>query len=197
MTRAIGAALAVALAAFSQACGGRTTPPAAEPVPASPPATVAADAPADAAPMSSASVTLYFPSASDDGLVVESREIVDTKRPADRGAQIIAALLTGPTNAAGLPAVPPGTTLRHLWVREDGTAYADFSEELTAGLTGGSADEIRTVYAIVDSLTANVPAIQRVGILIAGRENETLGHLDLRRPLPPDLSLAGHAKPTE
>jgi len=197
VTRGVAAALAVALAALTQACGGRTSPPAAEAVPASPPATAASDAPADAAPMSSASVTLYFPSASDDGLVAESREIVDTKRPADRGAQIIAALLTGPTSSAGLPAVPPGTTLRHLWVRDDGTAYADFSEELTAGLTGGSSDEIRTTYAIVDSLTANVPAIQRVGILIAGRELETLGHLDLRRPLPPDLSLAGHVKPTE
>ena len=147
--------------------------------------------------MSSASVTLYFPSASDDGLVVETRDIVDTKRPADRGAQIIAALLEGPTTPAGLPAVPPGTTLRHLWVREDGSAYADFSEELASGLSRGSAEEIRTVYAIVDSLTTNVPAIRRVGILIAGRERETLGHLDLRRPLAPDLSLAGHAKPTE
>ena len=197
MTRAVAAALAVALGILTQACGGGAPSPAARAVPESPPETVAADAPADAAPMSSASVTLYFPSASDDGLVVETRDIVDTKRPADRGVQIIAALLEGPTTPAGLPAFPPGTTLRHLWVREDGSAYADFSEELGAALSGGSADEIRTVYAIVDSLTENVPAIRRVGILIAGRERETLGHLDLRRPLPPNLSLAKNAKPTE
>ncbi len=198
MTRAVAGALAVALALFAQACGGGATTPEAGPVSASPPESVATDTPADAAPLSSASVTLYFPSASDDGLVVETRDIVDTKRPADRGAQIISALIEGPTTPAGLPAVPPGTTLRQLWVREDGSAYADFSEELSAGLSGGSAEEIRTIYAIVDSLTTNVPAIRRVGILIAGREREALGHLDLRRPLAPDLSLASPAaKPTE
>ena len=56
-------------------------------------------------------------------------------------------------------------------------------------ISGGSSGEILTVYAIVDSLTSNVPAIRRVGILVAGRERDTLGHLDLRRPLPADLTL--------
>jgi len=36
-----------------------------------------------------------------------------------------------------------------------------------------------------------------VGSGDAGRERETLGHLDLRRPLPPDMSLASPAKSTE
>jgi spore germination protein GerM len=145
--------------------------------------------------MAKASVTLYFPSAADDRLEAETREIVDTKRPADRGAQILTALLEGPQSNAALPAVPPGTTLRRLWVREDGNAYADFSEELASGLTGGSADELLTVYAIVDSLTSNVPSIRRVGILVAGRERETLGgHVDVRRPLLPNSSLAPQAK---
>ena len=150
-----------------------------------------------AAPLAKATVTIYFPSAEGDGLAAEQREIVDTKGPADRGAQIVAALLDGPRTDGALPAVPPGTTLRQLWVRADGNAYADFSEELASGASGGSADEILTVYAIVDSLTSNVPAIRRVGILVAGRERETLGHLDIGRPLLPDLSLAALAKATE
>jgi spore germination protein GerM len=147
--------------------------------------------------MAKASVTLYFPSAAGDTLVAETREIVDTKAPADRGAQIIAALLDGPHTEGALPAVPPGTTLRHLWVRDDGNAYADFSEELLGGTNAGSWDEILTVYAIVDSLTENVPTIRRVGILVAGQERQTFGHLDLSRPLPPDLKLAGITKTTE
>jgi spore germination protein GerM len=164
-----------------------------------PPESVAAPAPQDEAPLAKATVTLYFPSAAGDRLAVETREIVDTKRPADRGAQIVAALLDGPRSEGALPAVPRGTTLRQLWVRDDGNAYADFSEELLAGTNAGSSDEILTVYAIVDSLTANVPAIHKVGILVAGRERDTFGHLDLRRPLPPDLTLAAapHAKATE
>ena len=204
MTRPLAALLAPALVALLPACGGHDrTAQALEPVPASPPAETAAprDAAAaqsgDAAPLAKASVTLYFPSAEGDTLAAETREIVDTKRPADRGAQIVAALLDGPRTEGALPAFPQGTTLRQLWVRDDGNAYADFSEELASGATGGSADEILTLYAIVDSLTENVPAIRRVGILVAGRERDTLGHLDIRRPLPPDLSLAPQAKATE
>jgi spore germination protein GerM len=132
---------------------------------------------------------LYFPSETSDGLGTETREIVDTARSADRGTQIVAALIEGPKSEGLRPAVPPGTTLRQLWVRDDGNAYADFSEELAQGAGGGSSDEILTVYAIVDSLAANVPAIHRVGILVAGRERDTLGHLDLRRPLPADMTL--------
>ncbi len=178
------------------ACGGGGRKAEREPEAAPQQETAVAGAPSES-PMAVASVTLYFPSASDDGLAAETREIVDTKRPADRGAQILAALIDGPKTEGALPAIPPGTTLRHLWVREDGNAYADFSEELATGASGGSAEEIRTIYAIVDSLTANVPAIQRVGILVGGRQRETLGHLDIRRPLPPDLTLASKAKPTE
>ena len=205
MTRALVASLALGLVASLPACG-RTdrTPPAQAPEPppnaASVPADAAADAaaaPQDPAPLAKAIVTLYFPSAAGDTLVVETREIVETKLPADRGAQIVAALIDGPQTDGALPALPEGTMLRRLWVENDGNAYADFSEELATGATGGSADEILTVYAIVDSLTTNVPEIRRVGILVAGRERETLGHLDLRRPLPPDLSLAPPAAPTE
>jgi spore germination protein GerM len=189
--------LTVALAALSLACGGdrkAQARPAATPPPAEAAATTPAD---DAAPLEKSTVTIYFPSATEDGLAAEKREIVETKGAADRGAQILAALLEGPTSEGALPAVPAGTTLRKLWVRDDGSAYADFSEELTSGSNGGSADEILTVYAIVDSLAANIPAIRRVGILVAGRERDTFGHLDLRRPLIPDLTLAPQAKATE
>jgi len=196
VTHRVFAPLALLFVALLPACGGqsKTVP---EPVPASPPEDAAAAPAKDTLPLAKSSVTIYFPSTAGDQLAAETREIVDTKRPADRGAQILAALLDGPKTEGALPAVPPGTTLRQLWVRDDGNAYADFSEELVSGATGGSADEILTVYAIVDSLTENIPAIRRVGILVAGRARETLGHLDLRRPLPPDLSLAPQPQATE
>jgi len=186
------------LGAVLAACGGQNKA-APEPVSATPPPAEAAAAPGpqDEAPLVKASVTLYFPSATGDALAAETREIVDTKRPADRGAQILAALLEGPKTEGALPAFPQDTTLRQLWVRDDGNAYADFSEEFMSGATGGSADEILTVYAVVNSLTENIPDIRRVGILVAGRERATFGHLDLSRPLPPDLTLAAKAKATE
>jgi hypothetical protein len=57
-------------------------------------------------------------------------------------------------------------------------------------MRGGSAEEIYTVYAIVNSVALNIPEIRRVGILVEGQPVETLnGHLDLRHPLPPNLSI--------
>jgi spore germination protein GerM len=202
----LAASLALGLVVSLPACGGaERTPkaqaqepsPVAAAVPEASPGSDATPRPEEAAPLAKASVTLYFPSASGDALTVETREIVETKLAADRGAQIVAELIEGPKSEGALPVFPEGTTLRRLWVESDGNAYADFSEELETGATGGSSDEILTIYSVVDSLTANVPEIRRVGFLVAGRERETLGHLDLRRPLPPDLSLASAGKPAE
>jgi spore germination protein GerM len=197
----VSAPAAAVAAALLAACGrakGPAAPAAAQSTPgAAAPATAEPASPApSSAPLATAAVTLWFPSASKDELAPETREIVDVKAPADRGAQIVAALIEGPKTAACLPAVPPGTALRRLWVRDDGNAYADFSEELASSPSGGSADEILMVYSIVDSLTENVPAIRRVGLLVGGHEREILGHLDVRRPIPPDPSLAPKPAPS-
>jgi hypothetical protein len=54
-----------------------------------------------------------------------------------------------------------------------------------------------TVFAIVNAVTTNLPTIQRVQILIDGREADTLaGHVDLRRPLQQDLSIVSEPTPT-
>jgi spore germination protein GerM len=143
-------------------------------------------------------VTVYFPSASGDGLAGEPREIFTTPLPGDRAKQILSDLISGPATDATLPAVPAGTRLRQVYVLADGTAYADFSAELTSGSGGGSAAEVQSVYAIVNSVTLNVPEIVRLGILVEGRTCETLaGHLDLTRPLRPDRTLIETPPPAE
>ena len=64
-----------------------------------------------------------------------------------------------------------------------------YSGEVSKNHPGGSLDEILTVYAIVDALTDNLPAITAVQILIDGEEVDTLaGHVDLRRPLRKNLA---------
>jgi hypothetical protein len=46
------------------------------------------------------------------------------------------------------------------------------------------------VYAIVNAVTANLPAIQRVQLLVEGKEVDTIaGHVDVRRPLERDATL--------
>jgi len=61
----------------------------------------------------------------------------------------------------------------------------DLSREAASASIGGALTELLTVYAIVNVLTSNLPAITSVQILVDGHEVDTLaGHVDLRRPLP-------------
>ena len=69
-------------------------------------------------------------------------------------------------------------------------------------LEGGGAEasrrareaELLTVYSIVNSLTANFPAVKRVQILVDDRQAPTLaGHVDLTRPAVPRHDLPGWA----
>jgi spore germination protein GerM len=84
-----------------------------------------------------------------------------------------------------LNALPQGTGLRAVFLTAAGDAYVDLTQEATANHTGGSLDELFSVYAIVNVLTSNLPAIGRVQILVEGKEVDSLaGHIDLRHPLP-------------
>jgi len=54
---------------------------------------------------------------------------------------------------------------------------------------GGTVNELLTVYTIVNALTANLPAVTGVQLLVDGKEVDTLaGHVDLRRPLAKNLT---------
>jgi hypothetical protein len=55
-----------------------------------------------------------------------------------------------------------------------------------------------TVYAIVNAVTANLSSVERVQILIDGRQADTLaGHVDLRRPFERDTVLVRETKGTQ
>jgi spore germination protein GerM len=143
-----------------------------------------------ATPIMRRRVEVYFPSAADEGLIGEFREIFNTANPGDRAKQIIADLISGPETESALRALPPTTRLRQVYVMDNGIAYLDFSSDLREGMGGGSMEEILAVYAIVNSVVININEVHRVGILVNGRTVATLnGHLDLRRPLRPDYSL--------
>jgi hypothetical protein len=135
-------------------------------------------------------VEVYFPSAEENGLVAEAREIFATAAPGDRAKQIVADLISGPATELAVRGLPRNTRLRQIYVLENGVAYLDFTDELRNGLGGGSNEELLAVYSIVDSVVLNVPEILRVGFLINSKPVDTLnGHMSLRRPLRPDISL--------
>lgn len=131
--------------------------------------------------------TLYY--VSEDGLSLPGveREVPFGEPIVEQARRIVEAQLAD-APAPLMSAIPPGTTLRALYIGERGDAFVDLSAEVRTHHTGGSLDELFTIYSIVNALTVNLPAITRVQILVDGREADTLaGHVDLRRPLQKNL----------
>jgi hypothetical protein len=86
--------------------------------------------------------------------------------------------------------IPAGTTLRAFYVTDRGDAFVDLSPEISTAHPGGSTTELLTVYALVNAVTTNLSSVQRVQILVGGKEADTLaGHVDLRRPFERDTAL--------
>lgn len=135
-----------------------------------------------------AQVTLLF--ADDQGkLQPEKRDLPWEGAAVERARRVVQALLDGPTGARGrslTAVIPTDTTLRALYLRDDGTVYVDLDAAFARGLTNGSRDALLAVWSITDTLAANLPEVLRVQILVEGEEVQDLGgHLDLSRPLVP------------
>ena len=131
--------------------------------------------------------TLYYISEDGMSLVGAQREVAFGDPIVEQARRIVEVqLLEAPAPLAS--AVPQGTTLRAVYISERGDAFVDLTGEVTSRHTGGALDELFTVYAIVNALTVNLPAITRVQILVDGKEVDTLaGHVDLRHPLQQNL----------
>jgi spore germination protein GerM len=147
--------------------------------------TTTTTAPSTPTPATTARITatLYFISEDGMSLVGVQREVPYGDTVLEQARHIVdAQIAAAPAPLAAT--VPAGTTLRMLYVTERGDAFVDLSGEARAKHTGGALDELFTVYSIVNALTANLPAVTRVQILIDGKEVDTLaGHVDLRHPL--------------
>ncbi len=119
-------------------------------------------------------------------LVALEQDVPLADDPAEQARAIVRAQVN-PVEPPLVSAIPAGTTLRALFLTPRGEAYVDLSREVTAAHPGGSVAELLTVYSIVHALTANMPAVTSVQILVDGREVDTLaGHVNLRRPLAPN-----------
>jgi spore germination protein GerM len=156
-----------------------------------PPQQVTVEPPRPAGPEATARITatLFYGSVDGQALVPFRREVELADTVVAQGTHILTAQL-GPAPAPLVSVVPKGTALRSFYVTDRGDAFVDLSPEMVSAHPGGSLMELLTVYAIVNAVTANLPKVQRVQILVNGRELETLaGHVDLRRPLARDRSL--------
>ena len=131
---------------------------------------------------------LYYVGPDGTRLTAVERDVAYGEGTIQQATEIITAQIA-PAPEGLVSAVPVGTSLRALFLDDQSRAYVDLSEPVSSAHSGGTLDEILTVYTIVDALTSNLPAIKAVQILVDGKEVDTLaGHVDLRQPLARDLS---------
>lgn len=141
--------------------------------------------------------TLFFASADGLQLTPVEREVPLAEGAVPQARAILEAQLAAPAPEPLTSTIPPGSTLRGLFVSQKNEAFVDLDPAIRTAHKGGSMQELLTVYTIVNVLLTNLPALQEVQILIDGHEVDTLaGHVDLRRPLRKNDSLIQVSDPS-
>ncbi len=76
--------------------------------------------------------------------------------------------------------LPSGSEIRSVYLIDPGLAVIDVNAALADGHRSGILAEDLTVASLIQTISANIPGILRVKILVEGKERETLaGHADL------------------
>ncbi|MBU1487684.1 GerMN domain-containing protein [bacterium] len=134
-------------------------------------------------------ISLYFSTEDAAYLAEEKRDLPKGEEVGNQIKLVVKELIKGPTLSNLSPTLPKETVLREVYL-EEGTCFLDFGQELRDNHPGGSSGEELTVFSLVNTLTHNFSQIERVQILIEGKEVETLvGHIDLSSPLREKKSL--------
>jgi hypothetical protein len=157
-------------------------------------------------------VRLFFVAPERPGFLLEERA-VRLHADLSRQVEVVVEELIRGSDFGLLSLLPPGAELLGAFVARDGIAYVDLSlpsrgpaagverdplllpsppAEDGSGTWGieGSKEELLAVYALVNSIVLNFPAVRKVQILLDGRPATTLaGHVDLSRPLTLDTTL--------
>ena len=141
------------------------------------------------------SVRLYFEAPDREGLLPEEREVAFSADLPRQLRIVVEELAKGSTTGL-VSTLPEGTRVLEVFVQARGVAWVDLSSEATSGLPGGSKAEMLTVYSIVNTIVTNFPAVSRVRIVVNDQPVTSLGgHVDLSRPLPPDMTLVALPTP--
>lgn len=119
------------------------------------------------------SVRLFFADFGYHSLHPVDREISRELWHQDPLRAVVRALMDGPMNNDSLPVIPAAAKLNGCWLEGD-IAWLDLSSELFLGLAEDADAELLAVYGLVNTITANIPEVKKVQILIDGSPRATL-----------------------
>jgi hypothetical protein len=125
-------------------------------------------------------VTLYV--AYDDAEVLRPK-VVRIPLPAgrqERAEELLQALVDLYLDKSSPHVLGPGSEIRGVYLVDPGLAVIDLNAAFANGHRSGVLIEELTMASLVGSLSANIPGINRIKILVDGKERDTLaGHVDL------------------
>jgi hypothetical protein len=126
------------------------------------------------------SVTLYV-AYDDPGILrVQRADVALPSARQQRAEEVLRALLEIYLSKNSPHPLPLGADLRAVYLVTPGIAIIDVNAVFANGHRSGILEEELTVASMIQTLTANIPDILRVKILVEGRDRETLaGHADL------------------
>lgn len=130
---------------------------------------------------------LYFLDKNHQFLRAEQRTLAKQDALAERAKNLVNALIDGPKSEL-IPTLPKETELLALYVTKDAIAYVDLGGIITEQHPGGTLTELFTMFSVVNTLALNLEEVERVKILIQGREIKSVaGHIDCRFPFSPNI----------
>ena len=116
-------------------------------------------------------ISLYFNNIETNTLMPEAR-LIDVKILAKNPyEEIVNLLIEGPKSDKLEKTIPEGTKLNKAEIKGD-VVYLDFSKEFIENHKGGSEEESKTIYSIVNTLL-ELNEVNSVRILIDGEENKS------------------------
>jgi len=97
-----------------------------------------------------------------------------------RAEELLRALLALYLDKSSPHPLPPGSDVRSVYLVDPGLAVIDLNGAFADGHRSGVLSEELTVMSLIQTLSANIPGIQKVKILVEGKQRDTLaGHADL------------------
>lgn len=125
-------------------------------------------------------VTLYVAYDDPGILVARGASIPLPQGRQERAQEVLQVLLARYLEEDSPHPIPAGSEIRNVYLVDPGMAVIDTNAALADRHRSGILVEELTVISLVQTLSANVPGINRVKILVDGKERETLaGHADL------------------
>jgi hypothetical protein len=97
-----------------------------------------------------------------------------------RAEELLRALITLYLEKSSPHPLPPGSDIRSVYLVDPGLAVIDINAAFADGHRSGVLVEELTVASLIQTLSANIPGILKVKILVEGKQRDTLaGHADL------------------